>query len=232
MAETEQQREPTIEEVRRAIRACRRCPLREVYDSPVPGVGPAPAPLFIIGEAPGYEEVVQGEPFVGPAGQLLRALMREVGISEADRYICNVIHCRPPGNRFPTDTSIIRTCLRWASLQLKIVRPQIVLALGGHALRFTYGSGRGITAEVADRMQGKAPPFKPWKLKSGRVVDFMATLHPSFCLRPPNVRSSNPIMSMDVEHKQRLLRNDLELIARRIAELRAEHRERSEQAAG
>lgn len=212
----EQQREPTIEEVRQAIRACHRCSLREVYDCPVPGVGPAPAPLFIIGEAPGYEEVLQGEPFVGPAGQLLRALMREVGIQDDQRFICNVIHCRPPQNQFPTDTSLIRTCLRWASLQLKLVQPKVVLALGGHALRFTYGSTRGITAEVADRMQGKAPPFVKWQLKSGREVDFIASLHPSFCLRAPNVNSTNPVMRLTIEQKQALLRDDLRLIAERI----------------
>jgi uracil-DNA glycosylase family 4 len=107
----------------------------------VPGVGPCPADIMIVGEAPGFNEDRQGEPFVGAAGKLLDTLLARIGLSRADVYITNVLKCRPPQNRDPMPNEA-ESCSPYLSRQLDLIRPKVVLILGRHALeRLMPGQG-------------------------------------------------------------------------------------------
>lgn len=121
------------------IRRCQRCPLWATRTQAVPGIGPADASIMLVGEAPGRQEDLQGEPFVGPAGRFLDALLDRAGLRRSDVYITNVVKSRPflgppPGrNRAPRPEEIA-ACRSWLEDQLRIIRPQIVVAMGRVAL--------------------------------------------------------------------------------------------------
>ena len=117
----------------RAVHECRRCPLGTSRTHAVPGVGPPDARILIVGEAPGQNEDQQGEPFVGAAGKLLDQLLRGIGLSRADVFITNILKCRPPGNRDPQPDEVT-ACSPFLEDQLRLIRPQVVLVLGRHAL--------------------------------------------------------------------------------------------------
>src|SRR5260221_12033442 len=88
-----------LEQLHKEVRACKQCGLHATRTQAVPGVGPCPADIMIVGEAPGFNEDRQGEPFVGAAGKLLDTLLARIGLSRADVFITNVLKCRPPMNR-------------------------------------------------------------------------------------------------------------------------------------
>jgi DNA polymerase len=117
----------------RAVHDCRRCPLGASRTHAVPGVGPADARILIVGEAPGQNEDLQGEPFVGAAGKLLDQLLRGIGLSRQDVFITNILKCRPPGNRDPQPDEV-QACSPFLEEQLRLIRPEVVLVLGRHAL--------------------------------------------------------------------------------------------------
>jgi uracil-DNA glycosylase len=123
------------------IRSCKNCGLHATRTQAVPGVGPSPADIMIVGEAPGFNEDRQGEPFVGAAGKLLDTLLARIGLSRADVYITNVLKCRPPMNRDPMPNEA-EACSPYLARQLELVRPKVVLILGRHALeRLMPGHG-------------------------------------------------------------------------------------------
>lgn len=104
-------------------------------------MGPCPADLMIVGEAPGFNEDRQGEPFVGAAGKLLDTLLARIGLSRSDVYITNVLKCRPPMNRDPLPNEV-EACSPYLKRQLELVQPKVVLILGRHALeRLLPGQG-------------------------------------------------------------------------------------------
>lgn len=123
------------------IRACTACPLHETRTQAVPGYGPVTARIMAVGEAPGETEDREGKPFVGAAGQLLTRLLEEVGLDRRDIYITNTLKCRPPGNRDP-EQSEVDACSHFLDEQIAMLRPQVILVLGRHALgRLLPGSG-------------------------------------------------------------------------------------------
>ena len=104
-------------------------------------MGPCPADLMIVGEAPGFNEDRQGEPFVGAAGKLLDTLLGRIGLSRSDVYITNVLKCRPPMNRDPMPNEV-EACSPYLKQQLEMIKPKVVLILGRHALeRLMPGQG-------------------------------------------------------------------------------------------
>jgi DNA polymerase len=130
------------------------------------------ADLCFVGEAPGAEEDAQGLPFVGRAGQLLDRMITAMGLSpERDVYICNILKCRPPGNRRPEPTEIA-TCVPYLHEQLALVRPRVIVALGNTAVAALLETTVGIT-----KMRGE------WKLYRGHTL-VLPTYHPSYLLRP------------------------------------------------
>jgi uracil-DNA glycosylase family 4 len=116
-----------------AVHNCRQCPLGHSRTKAVPGVGPGDARIMIVGEAPGQNEDLQGEPFVGAAGKLLDQLLRGIGLSRGDVFITNILKCRPPGNRDPLPAEA-EACSPYLEQQLRLIKPEVVLVLGRHAL--------------------------------------------------------------------------------------------------
>jgi DNA polymerase len=149
---------------------CTRCRLAETRTQVVFGVGDPDADLMFIGEAPGFHEDKQGEPFVGAAGQLLTRMLQEVlDLRREDVFICNVLKCRPPGNRDPQDDEI-DACTPWLVEQISLVQPRVVVTLGNFATKFVLNTMQGIT-----RMRGATYPWH------GRTV--IPTYHPAAILR-------------------------------------------------
>ena len=157
---------------------CRRCRLHEARNKIVFGVGDEHAPLVFVGEGPGADEDAQGIPFVGKAGQLLTQMIEGTAKKEGipllrnQVYICNVVKCRPPGNRTP-EPDEMEICGQFLYRQLSVIRPKAICALGGTAARAMTGHKEGVT-----KMRGKW--FK-W-----REFPVMVTYHPSYLLRPYN----------------------------------------------
>ena len=149
---------------------CTRCRLANGRTQVVFGVGNAEADLMFIGEAPGFHEDKQGEPFVGAAGQLLTRMLNEVlSLDRGDVYICNVLKCRPPGNRDPQEDEI-ESCTPWLVEQVSLIQPRVIVTLGNFATKFVLQTAQGIT-----RMRGRTYPWH------GRIV--IPTFHPAAILR-------------------------------------------------
>ena len=131
----------SLETLHAEIRACVKCSLHATRTQAVPGVGPCPADIMIVGEAPGFNEDRQGEPFVGAAGKLLDTLLGRIGLGRSDVYITNVLKCRPPQNRDPMPNEV-ESCSPYLARQLSLIKPKVVLILGRHALeRLLPGQG-------------------------------------------------------------------------------------------
>jgi uracil-DNA glycosylase len=168
--------EKTFEELRSQVLACTKCPnLVAFRHTVVFGVGNPKAELMFVGEAPGADEDMQGEPFVGRAGELLTKIIQTMGYQRSDVYIANVLKCRPdippgsPGNRQPTVTEM-ETCLPYLRRQIELIRPKVMVALGGTAMRGLFG-----TAEPMKQLRGRWHDFDS--------IPVMATFHPSYLLR-------------------------------------------------
>jgi DNA polymerase len=130
-----------LERLHRAVLGCTRCGLSTTRTNAVPGTGPCPAEIMIVGEAPGFNEDMQGKPFVGQAGKLLDTLLAGIGLRREDVYITNVLKCRPPQNRDPMPNEA-EACAPYLTGQLKLVEPKVVIVLGRHALeRLLPGHG-------------------------------------------------------------------------------------------
>jgi uracil-DNA glycosylase family 4 len=159
----------TLEEVAREAASCVKCRLSAGRTQVVFGVGNPHAELMFIGEAPGFHEDKQGEPFVGAAGQLLTTLLGEIGLQRSDVYIANVIRCRPPANRDPMPDEI-ESCKPWLDQTLELVNPRIIMTLGNFATRFILDRPVGITRVRGERFH-----------VDGRIV--IPTFHPAAILR-------------------------------------------------
>lgn len=109
--------------------ACHRCPLCETRRNVVFGVGPENAPVMFIGEGPGEQEDLQGEPFVGRAGQFLDEMLSIIGLSRRNCYIGNIVKCRPPGNRDPLNSEQ-ESCKEWLEEQIRLINPKLIVCLG------------------------------------------------------------------------------------------------------
>src|SRR4030067_2923137 len=123
---------PTLEEIRKELGDCKRCKLHRTRTTIVFGEGNKKAKLMIIGEGPGYDEDVQGRPFVGRAGQLLTKILQSIHLPREEVYITNIIKCRPPQNRNP-EPEEIQNCYPFLLRQIHAIQPQIICALGTFA---------------------------------------------------------------------------------------------------
>ena len=161
-----------LTELRTFIGECTRCKLAPMRTNLVFGVGNAQADLMFVGEAPGADEDLRGEPFVGRAGQLLTDIIeRGMGMTRAEVYICNVIKCRPPENRNP-EADEVAACEPFLQRQIDLVRPRVIVGLGTFAvqavlkLKTPISKLRGVWHEV-------------------RGIKMMPTFHPAYLLRNP-----------------------------------------------
>lgn len=163
--------EPMLDEVRRVLGDCTRCKLCNGRTQVVFGTGNPRAQLVFVGEGPGADEDAQGIPFVGKAGQLLTRMIEAMGFSRDEVYICNVVKCRPPGNRNP-EPDEIASCEPFLQAQLKAIRPKVIVALGKFAAQTLLRDATAIT-----RMRGN------WREYQG--IPLMPTFHPAYLLRNP-----------------------------------------------
>lgn len=137
--------EDALEALRERIGECQRCPLGETRTTLVFGVGDPSARLMFVGEAPGRNEDLTGEPFVGAAGKLLDELLTSIGLDRSQVYIANVLKCRPPDNRDPQAAEIV-TCAPFLGEQIEIIGPTVVATLGNFATRHVLSTDRSISA--------------------------------------------------------------------------------------
>jgi uracil-DNA glycosylase family 4 len=174
----------TLDEIRADLGDCQRCKLAGGRKTIVFGQGNPHAEVVFIGEGPGADEDEQGLPFVGRAGKLLNRMLQMVDIRREDVYICNVVKCRPPGNRTP-ERDEVEACSPFLYRQIEAIRPRLVCCLGAPAVKTVLGLKDGIL-----------------KLR-GRFYDFgnakaLATVHPAYVLRNPR--------------EEKILREDFEKI--------------------
>jgi uracil-DNA glycosylase len=154
------------------VAGCTRCSLSTTRTQTVFSRGNPEAQLCFVGEAPGADEDAQGLPFVGRAGQLLDRMIGAMGLSpERDVYVCNILKCRPPGNRRP-EPEEMATCIPYLHEQIALVRPRVIVAMGNTAVASLLDTKLGIT-----KLRGQ------WKLYRGQTL-VMPTYHPSYLLRP------------------------------------------------
>ena len=131
-------------DLEREALACTKCPLAETRTQVVFGVGDPHADLLFVGEGPGEQEDLTGEPFVGRAGRLLTSLIEGIGLTRAQVYIANVVKCRPPGNRDPLPLEI-ESCRPYLEAQVAFIEPQVVVTLGNFATKLLLDTKDGIT---------------------------------------------------------------------------------------
>ena len=160
----------TLEELAREAMTCTRCPLAEGRTNVVFGVGDPNADLLFVGEGPGRDEDLQGEPFVGRSGQLLdRLVFEEMGLTRDSFYIANVVMCRPPGNRDPLPAEI-DACSPFLEGKLDTIKPRVVVTLGNFATKLLLNTTDGIT-----KVRGRSYPYRDGVL--------IPTFHPAAVLR-------------------------------------------------
>lgn len=156
------------------VKSCERCGLCRSRKQTVFGVGPENARLMIVGEAPGQEEDLRGEPFVGQAGKLLDNMLSAVGLNrEQHVFIANVLKCRPPGNRNP-EPEEVAACSPYLRRQVELLRPDLILVMGRFAAQTMVGSDASI-ASLRGRRHHYAMP--------DRQVPMIVTYHPAYLLR-------------------------------------------------
>ena len=159
----------SFEELDEEIKDCKKCKLCRNRNNIVIGTVNKNAKVMFIGEGPGADEDIQGEPFVGKAGKLMNQAFKGIGIKREDVYIANIVKCRPPMNRNPEQDEIT-ACLNYLRNQVMLVKPKIVVLLGNVALKTILGKEYSITAS-----RGK------WIEKKG--IRYMPTFHPAALLR-------------------------------------------------
>jgi len=157
-------------DLERDARACTRCPLAATRTQVVFGVGDPHADLLFVGEGPGEQEDLTGEPFVGRAGRLLTGLIEGIGLTRDDVYIANVVKCRPPGNRDPLPPEI-ESCRPYLEAQVDFIEPRVVVTLGNFATKLLLVTTDGIT-----KLRGRQFPFRDHGV-------LIPTFHPSAVLR-------------------------------------------------
>src|SRR5262249_12026719 len=166
-ADTPEGRRHELELLPQNVAGCTRCAeLASTRTQTVFGVGPIGPDLCFVGEAPGYNEDVKGEPFVGPAGDLLNRIIAACGFKREEVYICNIVKCRPPGNRLPLPNEAAN-CREFLERQLELVRPKFLCALGGCAAQNLLDTKTGIT-----KLRGRFYDF--------RGIPLLCTFHPAF----------------------------------------------------
>ncbi len=191
---------PGLDALRGQVTACTQCPLSETRTQTVFGAGDPNADLVFVGEAPGADEDRQGEPFVGRSGKLLTTIIEKgIGLSRGEVYICNVLKCRPPGNRDPRPDEV-EVCEPFLVQQLDAIRPKVICALGGHAAKTLLK-----TQESIGRLRGK------WHFYHG--IPVRVTYHPSYLLHcqddPAREKREKGKVWADIQEVMKVLKGEI-----------------------
>lgn len=163
-----------LEELKNMVAACTLCVLHKTRTNTVFGVGNEHAKAMFIGEAPGANEDLQGEPFVGRAGMLLNAMLKSIGLNRSDVYIANILKCRPPNNRDPLPDEV-KLCTPYLQQQIALIQPKILIAVGRIAAQFLLN-----TTEAMSRLRGNTYQYGAQK------IPLLVTYHPAYLLRSPS----------------------------------------------
>jgi uracil-DNA glycosylase len=185
----------SLDIVRQELGDCLRCSLHGQRKNIVFGEGSPSASLVFVGEAPGADEDAQGRPFVGRAGQLLTKIIEAMKLNRQDVYICNILKCRPPGNRNPKPEEI-EVCEPFLIKQLAAIRPKVICALGTFAAHTLLKSETPITI-----LRGRFHKYQG--------IDLMPTYHPAYLLRNPSAK--------------KLVWEDVQMIMKRLEEIENEN---------
>lgn len=161
----------TLQELYDRIHDCQRCPLHKTRNKFVFGTGDPHADVMVIGEGPGADEDMQGEPFVGRAGKLLTDILKAINFSREEIYIANIVKSRPPGNRNPLQNEI-DACIPYLEKQIELIKPKLILCLGLVAANSLLRTKNTLT-----KMRGNVLQYKDIKV--------MVTYHPAALLRNP-----------------------------------------------
>jgi uracil-DNA glycosylase family 4 len=203
---SQQTKSETMAELRARAMVCMKCShLAASRKNVVFGVGDIHSPLMFVGEAPGAEEDEQGEPFVGKAGQLLTRIIQTMGFTRDTVYIANILKCRPDtpgqsmGNRKPTSDEM-KTCLPYLQVQIDLIQPRVIVALGATAVEGLLGKSGGI-----GRLRGQLQVY--------RNIPLMPTFHPAYLLRNEALSEKRKVwedmlqvlekLGMNISQKQR-----------------------------
>ena len=178
-----------LDKLRQSCLGCTRCRLCETRHNVVFGVGPAHADVMFIGEGPGEQEDLQGEPFVGPAGKLLDDMLSIIDLSREVSYIANIVKCRPPRNRDPLEDEQ-DACIGYLREQVRVIQPKIIVCLGRIAATRVIRSDYKITREHGT-----------WTQRGELWIT--ATYHPSALLRDPSKRPAAFDDLLTVRNKMR-----------------------------
>jgi uracil-DNA glycosylase len=173
---TATERRDRLKAVYEEARGCLRCPLHKTRTQVVFGSGNANADLMFVGEAPGANEDKVGLPFVGQAGKLLDKLLAEIGLERSDVFICNVLKCRPPGNRDPQPNEI-ESCQIYLHLQVELIEPKLICTLGNFSTKLLRSDSTGIS-----RLHGREEE----RLVGDRAVRLYPLYHPAAALYTPS----------------------------------------------
>ncbi|WP_035723528.1 uracil-DNA glycosylase [Fodinicurvata fenggangensis] len=166
-----------LDSLHEAIRAFEGCELKKSASNTVIYRGSTSAKVMLIGEAPGRDEDIQGQPFVGAAGRMLDTMLESAGIAIEEVYITNILFWRPPGNRTP-DTREIGLCLPFVERQIELIRPELLLMIGNVSVKTLLGTTQGIT-----RLRGKWFSYQHEGMAA--PIPAIASLHPAYLLRQP-----------------------------------------------
>ncbi|MGM0599009.1 MAG: uracil-DNA glycosylase [Candidatus Rifleibacteriota bacterium] len=184
LTEIEPVENDSLERIAEEISKCEKCELCKTRNKTVPGHGPANARLVFIGEAPGADEDASGIPFVGRAGQHFDKILAAAGFDKSEIFICNILKCRPPGNRNPALSEMV-SCTPFLQRQLKLIKPDLIACLGNVANRYVIGPDTpGIT-----RIHGE------W-FQSIFAIPTMAMYHPSYLVRSASRAKGSPNWQM------------------------------------
>ena len=180
-----------METLRQQCMQCRKCRLGATRTNVVFGVGPVPSPIVFVGEGPGQQEDLQGEPFVGAAGKLLDEMLSIIDLGRHNCYIANIVKCRPPQNRDPMQDEQ-DACIGYLNEQLALLQPKIIICLGRIAAMRLIKEDFRITREHGQ-----------WFSKDG--VEYTAIYHPSALLRDPSKRPDTFTDLLSIRQKARSL---------------------------
>ncbi len=181
---TEDEKKREMQRIIDEISKCEKCELHKTRKKPVPGEGSITSRIMLIGEAPGRNEDEQGKPFVGQAGKFLNQLLKEAGIRREEVYITNIIKCRPPNNRDPTEKEI-KSCSPYLDKQLNIIKPKAIITLGNYATKYILRKFK-LKEESISKIHGK-------KYKINNLIfntKIMPSYHPAAALYNPNLKQT------------------------------------------
>jgi len=184
MIKEDKKREEELRKIKEEVLACKKCPLYRTRNYPVIGEGSHEAKIMFVGEAPGVQEDKSGRPFCGAAGKILDELLNSIGLKREEVYICNVLKCRPPGNRDPQKEEIT-SCTPYLERQIEIIGPRVICPLGRYSMKFLMEKF-GLKNEIQpiSKIHGKVFEVKNlfWNIK------IIPLYHPAVATYNPNMK--------------------------------------------